>query len=274
MRGAVVALVLFGCHEPPSPARLPPVASVAPPRRTPRAPSAEPVPPTPSSEPATTESAIRIDAEMSASGARCTFAFTGALVNDTPDFKAIASITHIAVEESTTCAAATLYDLEEARKVDPSADEGGLAGGIWPLPGKHPDVDSPFGIETHDMNFDGFADLTVISLTGMFSYSHLDWIYDPATRTFTRDQALEDLSWPRFDTATKTVHAGGRVTGPVYEKSEHAWINGKLETTESVVTYLGESPTHQPLPAGYAYEVRHKRVKGALVKVHDGPVKQ
>ena len=125
-----------------------------------------------------------------------------------------------------------------------------------------------------DMNFDGYLDLKVTYAMGAYNQSRKYWLYQPRTRRFVKSTDLENLLWPQFDPETKTIKDGGRVGGPVYTDGVYQWIRGKLETLESVTTYLGEDPQGNPLPAGYSsYKVRYKRVAGKLSKVFDGPVK-
>ncbi|MCC6526030.1 MAG: hypothetical protein IT373_25510 [Polyangiaceae bacterium] len=286
--GAVVLGVLGGCREP---AAVPPVGVTVPPLVEASAPAADAPPPRPSAQSTVTAvpgaaperkgpheltGPLRVELALRDGAPPCTFVFEALRIYGGEAGYTVMGVRRIAVEESTLCAAATIFDGEAERRVDP--DRGALEGGVLAKPGHL--FDWPAGGHAEwvgvwvDLDFDGYLDLDVMDVRGNYSSSYRYWVYDPKQRRMLPNTRLRQLISPQFDAAKKVITAGGRISGPLYVSGVYAWIRGKLEPLEETTSYLGQDPNGQRLPAGYSsYEIRHARVNDVLHKVFDGPMR-
>lgn len=128
---------------------------------------------------------------------------------------------------------------------------------------------------TEDLNFDGAADLCVVSMTGAYNYSQLCWLFDTKSRTFVRHAEIDPIIFMGIDRKKKRLGSFFRAGGPIYEKNEYEWHSGKLVKVLGVTTYLGERPDGKPLNPGFdRWEVRYELRKGTLVKTFEGAMRE
>ncbi len=222
---------------------------------------------------------LRLLVEIAPTEPPCTIVFRGGLPTADNSSRWMYGIDRIWVEESPTCAAAVVFDLETALATEPDDVFAALEGGWVPktddraglVATADPDRGPPL---LHDMNFDGALDIDVVQTAGAYNQSHVYWLFDPESRTFVRNRKLSGLIGPTFDLAKQEIRAGGRIGGSAYVDGRYQWIAGKLEAMSEEVTHLGVNPKGDPLPPGHSrYVTRHERRGGKLVEEFRGPVK-
>jgi len=227
---------------------------------------------------ATDHKTLRLSLQIVPREPPCAVGFHGDRLVEDSSSRTVSGIDRIWVEESPTCAAAVVFDLETALKTQPDDFWEALEGGWLPKTDRSglvatadPDRGPPL---LHDMNFDGALDIDVVLSTGAYNQGHVYWLFDPKSRSFVRNQELAGLIWPIFDATKQEIRAGGRIGGPSYIDGRYQWIAGKLETMFEEITDLGVDPNGDPLPPGHSkYITRHERQGGKLVEVFNGPVK-
>jgi hypothetical protein len=181
----------------------------------------------------------------------------------------------LAIEPGADCVAQTLFDLdaEVAADTQHKVEHEGLMHYYMQSQGS-PQAGE---IAYQDVDFDGFVDIQMLHHQGMgagdYSQQVACWIYDPGSRSFSRNIEFELLPNPKLDPQKKIIGWGGRESGPYYVDGESSWINGTLEVTEQTETILGEQPDGKPLPPGQDWQIRKKRQATGLVTVFNGAVK-
>jgi hypothetical protein len=123
---------------------------------------------------------------------------------------------------------------------------------------------------TTDINFDGYKDLKLINwwgVTGNTAYHF--WLYNPSTGKFDYHEKLSNLSNPKVNTKTKTIHtfSRGGHAGMIHTSGTYVYSNGKLIQTGSY------SQDWDKQSGRYKY-VRMKRIKGKLIVTKKGTVKE
>lgn len=273
-------LALAGCgrgtvpsnSQTPEPYRAPLVVNAVPAPAVSSAtqPAASALPPTPESE----ERVHRLDVELQPGAPGCRMVFDSGMYEDHQDWYTAAMISRIMTEASPGCAAGELFDVSKETKAHPDdLDPDVLQGGVFSKPG-HPETDETKDSwnRFEDLNFDQYADLCVVNMTGAYNYSQKCWLFDPATRKFVRNAELDDVIFMAVDRKKKTISNFMRAGGPHYMQAEYGWIGGKLSVLWSENIILGETPTGKRIP-GMRWVVRHERRGDKLVKVKEGPQK-
>jgi hypothetical protein len=196
----------------------------------------------------------------------------GLLFEDHPQWFLVAAVSRMATEEGGACSARVLYDVATEKEPEP------LAAGIFKKPGQKMPADMSDATVWNvieDLDFDGYADLCVVQLTGSYSYGQHCWMFDPATRTFVRHDELDELRFMQIDRRKKTITCRFRAGGPIYAKNEYAWEKGKLVQTLEETTVIGEMLDQKPLPPGFDHHlIRRVRRNGVLVTTFDGPARR
>jgi hypothetical protein len=107
-----------------------------------------------------------------------------------------------------------------------------------------------------------------------YGFSSRCWIFDPKTKHWAREPAIEGIQNLARDEGRHMLTGGGRISGPTYGGVEYTWIQGKLVETAETTETLGETPDGKPLPSGFGYYVtRKERIRGVMKVVKDGPQK-
>jgi hypothetical protein len=202
--------------------------------------------------------------------------FDAGVFSEEADSFVAGDISRIATAEGGACAARALYDLAREPKDSYGMEAEALAGGPFLKPSRPRPKDYDGNEWDHflDMNFDGYADLCVVVLTGAYNYSQRCWLFDPTSRTFVREKTLDEIIFMTLHPDQKVIEAGYRAGGPTYFHGEWAWQKKALVPTLEVWTTLGARPDGKDLPKGFTHwVVRKERRAGRLVKVLDGPEK-
>lgn len=78
-----------------------------------------------------------------------------------------------------------------------------------------------------DINFDGYNDIFLETLSGARNESGCVWLYNPATSQFEYSQAFSDLAGFSLEPATKTITTflGGGMAGAVHTAARYAIEN-------------------------------------------------
>jgi hypothetical protein len=207
----------------------------------------------------------------------CTLVFDPFLFDRGDIFTAM-QVTRIATKAGGACAEGVLYDLAKETKAWPDApDPEPLAVGPIYKP-ETPKPATPDFTDLNrfiDMNFDGYADLCVVTTSELFpSYGQRCWLFDPGKRVFVREPALDPLVYMTLHPEKKMISAHWPM-GPRREHGREAtWIKGQLVTTMEEELTAEERPDGHALPKGFSrWVVRRVLRGGKLVKVVDGPEK-
>jgi hypothetical protein len=210
--------------------------------------------------------------------APCTLVWDGKVFEDHPEWFTITSVTRIATEDGGACASAVFYDLLKETKRNPDdMDPMELVAGIFEKPGQKlpADVDTSTWNVTEDLDFDDVADLCVVVMTGAYNYSQKCWLFDTKSRTFVRNEELDELIFMTVDRKKQILKNAFRAGGPVYENNEYKWQKGKLVNTYKAVSYFMEKPDGGPLPPGFGHWLtRYELRNGKLVKTFDGALRE
>jgi hypothetical protein len=80
-----------------------------------------------------------------------------------------------------------------------------------------------------DMNFDGYADVSFIRITGVSNVWSDYYLYDPKTRSWNFNEVLSEYSTLSIDEKNKqlTYYNKGGFGGAWYESGTLEWVNGK-----------------------------------------------
>lgn len=88
------------------------------------------------------------------------------------------------------------------------------------------------GFEFIDMNFDGYADLRLVkTMTAGANVFYSNWLWTPEKRIFVKDDALDALSSPGFDSETQEVSAHNRKSASDYQTDFYAYDGPVLVLT-------------------------------------------
>lgn len=206
--------------------------------------------------------------------APCSFVLRGTLTSESELGRILAAVDRIEVEAGGACVPHVVFDAASDVRPDPDGPSGPLEATLLPSPGRLGDEsDAPPPVFV-DVNFDGALDLRVVAQSGMSASFMRYWLYDPTTRRFVPNVALEELVNPYFDTKTRRIRSGGRGGANVYYSYEHEWVGGELVQAWSEEIHQGSTPAGQPLPAGFSrYMIRHQRRGTKQLKVFEGPAR-
>lgn len=272
-----VLVAIAACAEPPPPptrvalAPQAPVATAAPTTSAAPADSAPPAPPAPTVTPVAPGGWNRVVLEIRPGEPPCTFLFDAEVFDDHGDWFVAAAVNRIGTAAGGSCAAGVFYDFAKEPKSKPNEDRQPLGGAALNKPGHpvDPDVGSPNVLA--DLNFDGWADLCWVDISGGRNYSQRCWLFDPKARRYVRNSELDHVTSVAIDPVKKTLKSHVPDQGS-YSDSEYAWENGKLVKTLQIDTAL-ESPDGKPVAAGFYWVERRERRGGRLVKVSAGLVR-
>jgi hypothetical protein len=208
----------------------------------------------------------------------CTLLLDGRMFEEHPEWFLITAVSRIATEDGGACSASVIYDVAKEKKRKPQdMPPEPLAAGVFQKPGQKlpPDMSSTSVWNViDDLDFDGYADLCVVTMTGSYGYGQHCWIFDPSARTFKRHDEFDYLSFMTIDRTSKKITCSFRAGGPIYAKNEYVWRKGTLVQTLEETTVLGQMLDGKPLPKGFAYHlIRRVERNGRLVKTFDGPVR-
>lgn len=101
-------------------------------------------------------------------------------------------------------------------------------------------IDSTTIFILEDMNFDGFNDFRLLRYTSTnLQVQYWYWLYNPSTKQFEKEEALEPLFNPHFDQTHKVIHAHWRIG--IYEQGHaiYTWQNDKLFLSAKQVESMG-----------------------------------
>ena len=83
-----------------------------------------------------------------------------------------------------------------------------------------------------DMNFDGYADLKMMTSRGLANVYYNCWLWDQAKQTFILHEELSQITSPRFDAATKTIFSFNRSNATDSTEATYMFQDGKLRLLE------------------------------------------
>jgi hypothetical protein len=67
------------------------------------------------------------------------------------------------------------------------------------------------GLEVVDMNFDGYGDIRIVETQPAGpNVPYLNWLFDPTSETFVENPALNAITSPQFDAATREIRSNWR----------------------------------------------------------------
>lgn len=101
-----------------------------------------------------------------------------------------------------------------------------------------PEIYGDFPIENmasfkDDINFDGYKDLSIVTIMAATNVYSSFYIYNPESRDFAKDKILTDLGMPTFDAKAKTIktYQTGGCAGADFEEDIYSFSNGKYALT-------------------------------------------
>ena len=192
----------------------------------------------------------------------CTLLVRARSFEETPDAWILQSVTWLSTESGDTCVEDVLFDTSDGD--DP------LEAGVIGKPGKHRASDAPAGGVLADLSFDGHPDLCIVAIWGAYNYSQRCFVFTLDQSRFVRNEELEEMIFMDVDEKQRVLRSAHRVSGPIYQETEKRWISGKLVTTKTTTTWVGEKPDGSPLPSGKSWFEEHVLKGDRLVKVRSG----
>jgi hypothetical protein len=80
------------------------------------------------------------------------------------------------------------------------------------------------GLAVLDMNFDGYGDIRLVEFQPAGpNVPYLNWLFDPRSERFVENQALNAITSPQFDPATREVRSNWRDSGTRYGTDVHVF---------------------------------------------------
>lgn len=97
-----------------------------------------------------------------------------------------------------------------------------------------PELEDKERVEAADMNFDGYADLKIMSSQGNANTYYHCWLWDQAARRFVFHTELSDLAAPRFDPIAKTVFSFTHSSATDSTEALYSFRDGQLQLLEFI----------------------------------------
>lgn len=95
-------------------------------------------------------------------------------------------------------------------------------------------TDSPWSaaappLEVLDMNFDGYGDIRLVERRPAGpNVPYLNWLYDPASGRFVENRALNEITSPRFDSASRELRSDWRDNATRYGTDVYTFRDDQL----------------------------------------------
>lgn len=152
------------------------------------------------------------------------------------------------------------------------------------IPGENWQIsDDSLGFILEDMNFDGYVDMRLMQfLPAGPNIPYYYWLWDVKAGRFVQNKALEQITSPWFDPATKQIYSTQRGSATSYRSETYEYIGGTPTLVEAVdETYyeltreqavtLAKDAAMQPEDSAFVLkrQVTQKRIDGGLKQTGD-----
>lgn len=99
-----------------------------------------------------------------------------------------------------------------------------------------------------DMNFDGYNDLRIRQLMPAApNIPYYVWLYDPQTRLFTHNAALEEITSPVVDRVQQRIRSAWRANCCEYGEDTYGYLNGQLTLLQQTETTLAPNRSNRTI---------------------------
>ena len=78
-----------------------------------------------------------------------------------------------------------------------------------------------------DLNFDGYGDVMIELQPARPNVPYLNWLFDPASGRFVESRALNEITSPQFDAATREIRSEWRDGPTRYETGIFVYKQGE-----------------------------------------------